>query len=214
MPEKEELFKIISPRVYEAVEVALTFAEQKLEREFSSKTTIGLAMHISALMERIEEGKIIYNDEINKIALNNPHEFRTAKIIREILQQELEINIPKEEVGFLTMFLSAVDLEESYRKIGGVIVLAHGGESTASSIADVVNNLLGTDHCKAIDMPLDAKVEDILEQTIEKAKEIDEGKGVLLLVDMGPLLHFPKSSIKKANIVTSSVETVSTPSCN
>ena len=209
MPEKEELFKIISPRVYEAVEVALTFAEQKLEREFSSKTTIGLAMHISALMERIEEGKIIYNDEINKIALNNPHEFRTAKIIREILQQELEINIPKEEVGFLTMFLSAVDLEESYRKIG-VIVLAHG-ESTASSIADVVNNLLGTDHCKAIDMPLDAKVEDILEQTIEKAKEIDEGKGVLLLVDMGSLTAFPEIIYKKANIVTSSVETVSTP---
>ncbi len=202
MPEKEELFKIISPRVYEAVEVALTFAEQKLEREFSSKTTIGLAMHISALMERIEEGKIIYNDEINKIALNNPHEFRTAKIIREILQQELEINIPKEEVGFLTMFLSAVDLEESYRKIGGVIVLAHGGESTASSIADVVNNLLGTDHCKAIDMPpLDAKVEDILEQTIEKAKEIDEGKGVLLLVDMGgSLTAFPEIIYKKKQI--------------
>lgn len=209
IPEKEELFKIISPRVYEAVQVALTFAEQKLERDFSSKTVIGLAMHISALMERIDEGQIIYNNEINKVALNNPHEFRTAKIIREILQQELEINIPKEEVGFLTMFLSAVDLEESYRKIG-VIVLAHG-ESTASSIADVVNNLLGTDHCKAIDMPLDANVENILEKTIEKAKEIDEGKGVLLLVDMGSLTAFPEIIYKKANIVTSSVETVSTP---
>ena len=209
VPEKEELFKIISPRVYKAVEVALTFAGQKLEREFSSRTVIGLAMHISALMERIAEGRISYNGEINKIALNNPHEFRTAMTIRKILQQELEINIPKEEVGFLTMFLSVVDLEENYRKIG-VIVLAHG-ESTASSITKVVNYLLDTDHCKAIDMPLDAKVEDILEKTIEKSKEIDEGKGVLLLVDMGSLTAFPEIIFKKAGIATSSIETVSTP---
>ena len=209
VPEKEELFKIISPRVYEAVEVALSFAEQKLGRKFNNRTVIGLAMHISALMERIDKGKIIYNEEINKIALNNPNEFRTAKIIREILQQELEINIPKEEIGFLTMFLRNVDLEENHRKIG-VIVLAHG-DSTASSIANVVNNLLGTEHCKAIDMPLNARVEDILEKTIEKAKEVDEGKGVLLLVDMGSLTAFSEIIRKKANIVTSTIETISTP---
>ena len=58
----------------------------------------------------------LYSEELNKIAINNPEEFRTAKIIREILQQELEINIPKEEIGFLTMFLSAVDVEESHKE--------------------------------------------------------------------------------------------------
>ncbi|GMG95342.1 sigma 54-interacting transcriptional regulator [Tepidimicrobium xylanilyticum] len=209
VPEKEELFKIISPRVYEAVQTALTFAKHKLERDFSNRTVIGLAMHISALMERLDSGNNYYSEELNKIAINNPDEFRTAKIIREILQQELEISIPKEEIGFLTMFLSAVDLEESHRKIG-VIVLAHG-DSTASSIANVVNNLLGTNHCKAIDMPLDAKVEDVLEKTIEMAKEVDEGKGVLLLVDMGSLTAFSEIIYKKTNIVTSSIENISTP---
>lgn len=209
MPEEEELFKIISPRVYEAVQTALSFAKQKLERDFSNRTVIGLAMHIAALMERIDSGNNLYSEELNKIAINNPEEFRTAKIIREILQQELEIDIPKEEIGFLTMFLSAVDVEESQKKIG-VIVLAHG-DSTASSIANVVNNLLGTDHCKAIDMPLDAKVEDILDKTIEKAKEVDEGKGVLLLVDMGSLTAFSEIIYKKTNIITSSIENISTP---
>lgn len=60
------------------------------------------------------------------------------------------------------MFLSAVDAGDSYKKIG-VIVLAHG-ESTASSIANVANSLLGTNHCQAIDMPLDVKVEEILKK--------------------------------------------------
>ena len=75
----------------------------------------------------------------------------------------------------------------------------------------MVNNLLGTDHCKAIDMPLDAKVEDILDKTIEKAKEVDEGKGVLLLVDMGSLTAFSEIIYKKTNIITSSIENISTP---
>ena len=209
VPDKEELFKIVSPRVYNAVEVALIVAEQKLGRKFKYRTVVGLAMHISALMERIVDGKTIYNEEINKIAINNPNEFGAAKVIREILQQELEIEIPKEEVGFLTMFLSTVDLEEEFKKIG-VIVLAHG-ESTASSVGKVVNSLLGTDHCNAIDMPLDVKVEDILEITIKKVKEIDEGKGVFLLVDMGSLTAFPEIIYKKTGIITSSVETISTP---
>ena len=207
--EKEELFKIISPRVYDAAKIALAFAEQKLEKNFSNRTIIGLAMHVSTLIERINNGHIIYNDEINQIALNNPEEFRIAKIIREILQQELEINIPKEEIGFLTMFICAVDLEEDYKKIG-VIVLAHG-ESTASSIADVANKLLSTDHCKAINMPLDAKVEDILDKTIEKVKEVNEDKGVLLLVDMGSLTAFSEIIYNKTKIATISIETVSTP---
>jgi len=209
LPVKEELFKIISPKVYNAAEMALTLAQQKLNRTFSTRAVIGLAMHISALIERISSGEIIYSEEINKIALNNPEEFRAAKLVREVLQQELEINIPKEEIGFLTMFLSTVDSDTSYKKIG-VIVLAHG-ESTASSIANVANSLLGTDHCRAIDMPLDVKVEEILNKTIEKVKSIDEGKGVLLLVDMGSLIAFSEIITKKTNIPTKSIENISTP---
>ena len=209
IPEKEELFKIISPRVYNAVEISLILAEQKLKRKFSNKAKIGLAMHISALMERIATGEVIYNDEINKIAINNPEEFKAAKLMREVLEEELEINIPKEEIGFITMFLSAVDLDEKSKKIG-VIVLAHG-DHTASSFADVANSLLDTDHCQSIDMPLHMKVENILEEAIEKVKNVDEGKGVLLLVDMGSLTAFSEIIFKKTNIMTNSIENVSTP---
>jgi len=209
VPEKEELFKIISPRVYNAVEISLMLAEQKLNHKFSNKTKIGLAMHISALMERIATGEVIYNEEINKIAINNPKEFKTAKLMREVLEEELEISIPKEEIGFITMFLGAVDSEEKSKKIG-VIVLAHG-DHTASSISNVANSLLDTDHCQSIDMPLHVKVEDILEETIKKVKNVDEGKGVLLLVDMGSLTAFSEIIFKKTNIMTSSIENISTP---
>ncbi|AEE91836.1 PTS system transcriptional activator [Tepidanaerobacter acetatoxydans Re1] len=207
--DKNELFKIINPKVYNAAETALILAEQKLNKHFSNRAIIGLAMHISALMERIADKSLIYYEEINKIALNNPSEFKVAKMIREVLQQELGISIPTGEIGFLTMFLSAVDTGDDYSKIG-VIVLAHG-EATATSIADVANTLLATEHCKAIDMPLDMKVDNALEKTIEMVKKVDEGKGVLLLVDMGSLTAFAEIITQKANVLTKSIENISTP---
>ena len=209
--ENNEIFKIISPKVYYAVETALNLAAKKLNKEFSRKVYIALAMHISALMEHISDRKIIDNDEITRIALDKPDEFNIAKVIHSILQEKLEINIPKGEIGFIAMFLYTVDsnvLEENAKV--AVIVLAHG-KSTASSMMDVCNSLLGTTHCTAIDMPLDQKVEDILEKTIELVKEIDEGKGVLMLVDMGSLVAFGEIITKKTNISTRCIEMVSTP---
>ena len=119
--------------------------------------------------------------------------------------------IANEEIGFIAMFLYAVDSDEMQKNRNiGVIVLTHG-RYTASSIAEVANNLLGTNHCKAIDMPLEEKVENVLGKTKNLVKEVNEGKGVLLLVDMGSLVAFAEIITKETNIKTLSVEMVSTP---
>jgi transcriptional regulatory protein LevR/transcriptional regulator with AAA-type ATPase domain len=209
--ESQELFKVVSLRVYSAVEEAITIAEHELKKKFSKKVRIALALHVSKLMERIAENKIISNEEINKIALNNPYEFNVAKIIKGILEERLKITIPKEEVGFIAMFLYAIDGDNSQQnKKIGVIILAHG-RNTASSISEVVNTLLDTDHCRAIDMPLDESVEAALLRTTELVGQVDQGKGVLLLVDMGSLAAFAGIISKNTNINVSSIEMVSTP---
>ena len=211
IPDNEELFKVISPRVYYAVDLALKIAGQKLKKKYSKRVSIGLCMHISALMERISEGKIINYSEINDIVLNNPIEFNTARLIREILEDELEMSISKKEIGLIAMFLYAVDKDQNRKESNiGIIVIAHG-KSTASSISNVVNSLMSTNHCNAIDMSLDKKVEETLEETIKMAKLVDQGKGILLLVDMGSLVAFGEIITKKTGIMTKSVERVSTP---
>jgi len=100
-----------------------------------------------------------------------------------LLEEELGIQVPKQEIGYFTMFLCAMDEEAIYPKVA-VIVMAHG-ESTASSMAEVANKLLKTRHCHAIDMPLDVPAEEALEKAVVLAKEADEGKGVLVLADTG-----------------------------
>jgi transcriptional regulatory protein LevR len=207
----EEFYKLVSPRVLKAVEIALNVAEQKLNKKFDDKVKFGLAMHVSTLLERLREGKIAYSSHINKIVLDYPREFNAAKLIRRILEEELEITVPKEETGLIAMFLYAVGTYgQQKNNTIGVIVLAHG-KSTASSMVDVANSLLGTDHAKAIDMPLDKKVEDVLNETTELVKRTNKGKGVLMLVDMGSLAAFAELVTNRTNIKTCAIEMVSTP---
>ncbi len=147
-------------------------------------------MHISALIENINQDTYnpkynLYND---KIFLDK--DLNIAKIVLSIIENDLQTSLPKDEVKFISMFLNSMYLEPNNQSESiGVIILAHGN-STASSMCDVANSLLGTNHCNAIDMPLDVKVSTILDKTIELVKECDEGKGVLLLTDMGSLIAF------------------------
>ena len=68
-----------------------------------------------------------------------------------------------------------------------VILVTHG-DSTATSMADVANTLLGQDVIRAIDMPLDVSVQDTYERVKNEIKQVGNVNGVLLLVDMGSLI--------------------------
>ena len=87
--------------------------------------------------------------------------------------------------------------------------MAHGN-STASSMSEVVNQLMNTDHCKALDMPLDMSAEIMFEKAVAMVKEIDEGKGVLLLTDMGSLTMMGELIEQKTGIKVRTITLAST----
>jgi sigma-54 dependent transcriptional regulator of gfr operon len=71
------------------------------------------------------------------------------------------------------------------------IVLAHG-YSTASSIADVINQFLNKKIFDAYDMPLNVSINQIRDHIIQYMKNNDCSKGLIILVDMGSLMTLPK----------------------
>ena len=206
--QKENLLKIVDAKILDTCDDAINFAEMKLHRKLSGRIKIGMIMHINSLVTRISNGDIIENKKINEIVLNNPKEFKIAKFIFTLLEENLNIKIPKHEIGFLTMFLCVPEETESIDTIG-VIVIAHG-KSTASSMAEFVNNLLNTNHCKAIDMPIDMSVNSVFNNACQMVKEVDEGKGVLLLVDMGSLSMMGEMLKERTGSKICTVEMVST----
>lgn len=205
---KDALNKVITGKVYYAIEEALEFAEMKLKRELSDNVKIGFALHINALIEGMDKKGDILEERLQEIINAHPKEVKVAKLILKILEEELNININKGEIGYTTIFLCANEEDREVRKIG-TIVIAHG-DNTAQSIADAANRLLDTSHCKFINMPLSEDVEEVYRKAAQMVTRVNEGRGVLLMVDMGSLNMFAERLEEETGIPVKSVGMVST----
>ncbi|WKV10007.1 sigma 54-interacting transcriptional regulator [Thermoanaerobacterium sp. CMT5567-10] len=206
----EELYKVVDKRIVDIVDNFLNHARKILKREFSEKTLYGLSMHVASSIERILSGKKIENHQLDDIKRIYKDEFEVSKELKKLIEREFDIEVPEDEVGFITMFLCLDIKQEKDEEKVSVIVAMHG-ESTATSIADVSNRLLGENFVVGYNMPLDQKPEIALNNLCDLIKKTNKGKGVLLLVDMGSLVFFGDMVYEKTGIPVKTVEMASTP---
>lgn len=208
---KDEISKIVELEIVEIVEEILTFTSKKLNREFDEKVYFGLALHLQGSIDRIRQGNKIYHPKLNFIRVQYADEFVVAMEVAKLIDSKFNIQVPLDEIGYLTMFLAARPYEYDIKKEGkvGVLVIMHG-HSTASSMVEVANSLIGEACAQALDMPLSMKAEKMYETTKNKIKEMDEGKGVLLLVDMGSLTNFGEMIKEEVTIQIQTIDMVST----
>ena len=194
----DELFKVVSPRIYRAVEVVLRIAEQKLKRKIPKKAYAAMSLHISAILENNIVHAEIKEEQIG-MAMDHPSEFAVARGIKQLLEQELEMVLPDQEVVFITLFLSMKEEKRKEDTRIAVLILAHGN-GVAKNMAEVANTLLSTNHTYGLDMPLKQDVKSFLEIVTSKIIEINQGKGILLMVDMGSLLTFGEMITERTGI--------------
>ena len=209
---KEEITKVVGNNIVTVVDKILNVAQKKLNREFDEKVYFGLALHLQQSIERIRQGRSIYHPKLNFIRSQYENEFMVAIEIAKIIDNSFNIETPLDEIGYLTMFLASNQYENivnNTQKVG-VLVIMHG-KATASSMVQVSNELLGEDCAKALDMPLSMKAEDMYEIAKLKTKELDVGKGVLLLVDMGSLNNFGSMISEETGVKIKTIDMVSTP---
>lgn len=209
---KEELCKIVDPKIVNLVEKLLKLGEERLNRDFDEKVYFGLALHLQGSIERIKQGNKVYHPKLNVIRAQYSEEFMVAMELASIIDKEFHITVPLDEIGYLTMFLSSKPYDIDVKKTGkvSVLVIMHGN-STASSMVSVANSLIDEDFTKALDMPLSMKAEEMYEVVKSKVQEMYHEKGVLLLVDMGSLTNFGDMISEETGIDVKTVDMVSTP---
>ncbi len=209
---KEELSKIVDLKVLEIVEEILLLAQQSLQKEFDEKIYSGLALHLERSIERIRKGEKIYNPKLNFIRVNYEDEFLFATKIAKLIDNKFSVETPIDEIGYLAMFFSASSFIGNVEESGKVrvLVIMHG-KATASSMVDVANSLIGEEYAEALDMPLSMKPEIMYDMAKRKVLEIDEGKGVIILVDMGSPNSFGDMIIEDTGIECKTIDMVSTP---
>ncbi|HHY71293.1 MAG TPA: sigma-54-dependent transcriptional regulator, partial [Thermoanaerobacterales bacterium] len=103
----------------------------------------------------------------------------------DFLNYNLDISINSADFLTLLFYLKGLSKQKDTMRIKAVIV-AHG-LSTASSIANVANHLLGEYIFEAFDMPIDVKPLEIVKKLKYYLNEVDTSKGIIILVDMGSL---------------------------
>ena len=187
---RKNLYNIMDDNILDCFDLIINYINKQLNHTLNNNIYTAFALHINTLIRRINNDKPIVNPNLSKIKKLYKKEFQIALGIREILENTLNISVPLEECGYLALFLvPEMKFSDSIDDMVKIIVIAHG-ESTASSMKDVVRKLLGEDCIIAIDAPIEISAAEILNKLRDIIKNTKSNGGYLLLVDMGSFTTF------------------------
>lgn len=205
--------ELIPDNIWSLTNRLYDIAEKSLERKYNEKARFAFALHLQSTIDRIRDGHMIVHPDLNNVRKHLNKEFKTAIDLSSIIEEEEDIEIPFDEIGFISMFLSISVSENEPDKENpvAVIVLMHGS-STASSMLETAQDLLGTKLGVAFNMPLTMEVQTMYNQLLNHVKQHKESltNGVLLLTDMGSLNSFGNLIYEELGIRTKAISMTST----
>ncbi|MFD2306538.1 sigma 54-interacting transcriptional regulator [Enterococcus termitis] len=205
--------ELLPEHIWKLTDRLYDIAEKRLERTYNEKARFAFALHLQSTIERVREGHVIVHPNLNNVRKNMKKEFQVAMDLSAIIEEENNIEIPFDEIGFISMFLS-INLgnkEKVHVNNVGVVVLMHG-DSTATSMLKTAQELLGTETGVAMNMPLTMEVQTMYEQlknfVLSHREEL--ANGMLLLTDMGSLNSFGNLIFEETGIRTKAITMTST----
>lgn len=182
----------------------------KEQYEASNDFIYAMSLHLSSFIKRVQSGEILDDVSANLVSLvsDYPLEWQLANQMKSFLEEHYQIVVPRSEIYYLATLLVSLKSKSTDSKVA-IVVAAHG-LSTASSMVNVVSQMFQVDNVAAFDMPLDMSPEQASQGLIQKVKEVNQGKGVLLLVDMGSLSTFNQKIMRETQIEVRTIEMVTT----
>ncbi len=183
---KESLSKIVDPKIIRFVDRFLKEASLRFERIYPDSIFCAICLHLSSMLERQKKSQKISNEQIVKIVKDYNEEYIFCSKFTNDWENELDLHFPVDEIAFLTMFICQNQFDTMAEQKPVVLVAMHGN-STASSIVEVTDALVQDDNVFAFDLQLDIDMQQIYEDFKQTILEIHQGKGILLLYDMGSL---------------------------
>ncbi|WP_455796829.1 PRD domain-containing protein [Clostridium butyricum] len=165
---KEELKNIIDENILNVVEKVTDMAKRYV-KDIEENFYYCIAMHLNSTYDRLRKGKVIKNPQIDYIKREYAEEYEIAKILTKEINNNLNIELPEDEIGFITMYLKTFSEKDKKVSRVAVIVLTHG--HVACGMAEVANKLLCTNLAIGIEMELDESPKIMLERTIEAVRK-------------------------------------------
>lgn len=200
---------VVGPEIVATTNKIIERASLLLDRQLPSHTQYGISLHLFNTIQRTLRGQHIINPKLADIKRDHSVLFDTALHCLSIIEGDFSIRLPEDEAGFLALFFIPKKQTEHKKIKTNVLVVAHGN-STATSMADVVNSFLDNELVTGFNMPFNQKPTEVLHE-IEVFLEMQQSlSDILLLVDMGSLINFGIELEKKFNRHVKSIELAST----
>ncbi|MEM1484110.1 sigma 54-interacting transcriptional regulator [Oscillospiraceae bacterium PP1C4] len=169
----------------------------------------GFLLHVFNIIKRVENQLEIRYRPGADIKITNPKEYAAAQTIRYRLHEAVGIMLPEQELGFIAMYLYlATKWSESSRV--ALLAVFHGAH-VAEAMAEYVNAVCKCSRVSWINFTSQMSYEMLLQDVVQRAKELDQGAGVLLLTDMEPLSALHKHVMSVTGIKAETLCGVSMP---
>lgn len=200
----DTLNKMVSEKLISLTRKFLLKAAEQLSCEFSKEFFCGICLHVNSCLIKVSKKQRISNEEIARLLSKYPMHYELVKEFQVELGKEFNVKLNVDDLIFLLMFLLEAKKDVNESKV--VTLIAMHGSHAASSIAAVVNVLSDDSNVQAFDMDLDKNVRIVYEELKEKIIKIDQGKGILLIYDMGSIHTMAESIAQETKIAIRCVE--------
>lgn len=177
-----ELSKLVPKDIILLTQNFLNLCEQRLRQKFNSEIFYGLCLHLNSMINlgissshRMKSINIVQMR--NKYALEFDLVEEFAKQIKDTFHYECNQN----EKAIIVMFL----IEPKTNQKHPVVLYAMHGNGAAHYLSEVTNQLDKTENTFSYDMQLDKDLEQVHLDLRKLILKIDQGKGVIVIYDMG-----------------------------
>lgn len=203
-----ELSNIVGKEVLDITEAVYIEAKKTLTG-LRSSILFPLAIHIRSSLDMKKERRGILGNSLDDMKNRHVKEYKVATAILEKLNQKFYLHLAEEEAVFFAMYFRKFQKEQT-NMTGrtAVLILSHG--RVAGGMAEIANRILGVNHAAAIEMALSEAPAVMYEKTKKAVMELEQGRGCIILADMGTLLTFGEKIQKETGIPVAVVGRVDT----
>lgn len=208
--QENSLHEIVDQELIQLTEELKQALTEKYQYDLGDNFIYAMSLHISSFIKRIHEHKPIraVSGDLVTMVKSYPLALEQAEYIKTVLEHHYQMMVPESEIYYLAVLLISLKQAPKNGSVG-IVVAAHGN-STATSMVQVVEKLLGAQNLASFDMSLEMSPKAAREKIIEKVKQVNNGNGVLLLVDMGSLGSFGEQITNETGIEVKTIDMVTT----
>ena len=181
-----ELKRGIDPEVRSLIDSIIFHHREYAPISTHREYLYGLYFHIGNLINRNAEYSVSYIADEEDLPSSESIEYTIACEIAGMLKDHYQIIVSDSETAYFSLYLKEIMDYFSRSKVS-ILAIAHG-ESVASQMVAHVKKYSNREVVmEALDFPDGMNFDEFLSRAIEKAKRIDAGSGILIVVDREPL---------------------------